>query len=106
MIPGISKPPVRGTPVEQPDPFTHSELPPHVLPALGTLVQLLPAAAFCGFVIAHPEDSWTVAWHRLDCLKDSAPKRFALHGRTWVYNGANSGIKMQIPVERKVICDL
>jgi hypothetical protein len=61
MIPGISKPPMRGTSVEQPDPFAHGQLPLHLFPALGTLVQLLKAAAFRGFVVAHPEDSWTAA---------------------------------------------
>lgn len=96
---------MRGTSVEQPDPFTHGELPAHLLPALGTLVQLLPASTFRWFVIAQTADSWTVvcigSTPERPCVEKVRPARADVG-----YNGANSGIKMQIPVERKVICDL
>ena len=60
MVPGIPEPPMRRTSVEQADSLTHGHVALHVLAALGTLVQLLPAA-FRGFVVAHSQVSFKTA---------------------------------------------
>ena len=55
---------MRRTSVEQADSLTHGDVALHVLAAIGTLVQLLPAA-FPGFVVAHFDAPWaSVLFHR------------------------------------------